>query len=124
MLNDKFVAQFAEDYMRLWRIMDEDERASLIENLFTEDAVHYIAPAGTTFSGRDAILQNIVKVNKQAIQTAGLKFVSGDVIGNGNAILYEWAAQAPNGATVRSGRDIFVLNDFNKVKALYTFTND
>lgn len=117
------VTQFANDYVELWKTVDADTRASLVDKLFAEDAKHYAAPAGVSFIGRDAILQNVANINMQAIQTAGLKFVGGDAVGNGDSILVEWSAQAPNGATVQSGRDILVLNDEGKVETLYMFTS-
>lgn len=124
MLNEEFITRFTENYVQMWRTADENERAALIEKLFAQNAVHHAAPAGTTFNGRDAILENIANVNKQAIQTAGLKFVSGKTIGNGNAILTEWSARTPDGKTVRSGQDILVFNNAGKVQTLYMFTSD
>jgi len=114
--------QFANDYVQLWKTVDADERAALVEKLFAENAVHYAAPAGVSFIGRPAILENVTNVNMQAIQTAGLEFVGGDVVANGNSILVEWSARAPNGAIAQSGRDILVLNDEGKAEALYMFT--
>ena len=116
--------QFGNDYVQLWKTVDADERAALIENLFAENAEHYAAPAGVSFIGRPAILENVTNINKQAIQTAGLEFVGGDAVANGNSILVEWSAQAPNGATVQSGRDILVLNDEGQAETLYMFTSN
>ncbi len=121
---DMATTQFANDYVQLWKTVDATERASLVEKLFAEDAEHYAAPANVSFIGRAAILENVTKINTQAIQTAGLKFIGGDAVGNGNSILIEWAAQAPNGTTVQSGRDILVLNEEGKAQTLYMFTTN
>lgn len=114
----------AADYVTLWKTTDDAERAMLAEKIFADDASHYAAPAGVGFHGRDAILANVADVNMKAIQTAGLKFVGGDAVPNGDGLLVEWSAEAPDGKTVRSGRDVLVLNEAGRVSALYMFTSD
>jgi len=118
------IDKFAEKYVSLWKTTDEKERVKLATELFTEDAEHYAAPANAKFIGRDAIVDNITNVNTNAIQKAGLKFNSGPSLMNHDAILVEWSAEAPNGQTVRSGRDILILNENGKAKTLYMFTSD
>lgn len=61
-------------------------------------------------------------MNQGAIQKAGLQFKGGEGTVNHDAILVEWHAEAPNGQTVRSGRDIMLLNGEGKVRQLYMFT--
>jgi len=123
-LTQMALQEFATDYVQLWRTTDSAERATLASKLFAENAVHYAAPANVTFDGREAILANVTSINEQAIQGAGLKFIGGVSVPNGNGILIEWSAEAPNGKTVRTGRDILILNDEGKASTLYMFTSD
>lgn len=123
-LHQMAIENFAEKYVELWKTTDDTERATLAKELFTEDAAHYAAPANVSFQGREAIIANVTSVNKGAIQGAGLKFKSGPSVVNHNSILVEWSAEAPNGQTVRSGRDIMILNDEGKATLLYMFTSD
>jgi hypothetical protein len=116
--------KFADRYLDLWKTTDSQEREQMAKALFAEDAVHHAAPANLSFVGRDQILANIASVNKEAIQKAGLKFKTEASTGNHNAILYEWSAEAPNGRIVRTGRDLMILNDQGKIKALYMFTSN
>ena len=116
--------EFANHHVQLWKTVDETERQVLVERLFAEDAEHYAAPANVSFIGRAAILENVTNINAQAIQTAGLKFIAGASISNGNSILVEWSAEAPNGATAQSGRDLLILNDEGKAETLYMFTSN
>jgi hypothetical protein len=115
---------FADKYVELWKTTDDAQRKLLVDELFAEDAVHYAAPANTSFVGKDQILTNVANVNMGAVQKAGLKFKGGASIPNHNSILVEWSAEAPNGKTVRTGRDLLILNTSGKATALYMFTND
>jgi hypothetical protein len=115
---------FATKYIELWKTTDDKQREALTRELFAEDAVHYAAPANVSFVGRENILANVTNINMGAVQKAGLKFKGEAGIANHNSILVEWSAEAPNGQTVRSGRDILILNDEGKASTLYMFTND
>ncbi len=123
-LSHMALQEFATDYVQLWRTTDTAERETLVTKLFAENAVHHAAPANVMFDGRDAILANVTSINEQAIQGAGLKFIGGVSVPNGNGILIEWSAEAPNGKTVRTGRDFLILNDEGKASNLYMFTSD
>lgn len=116
--------EFATDYVQMWRTTDVAERETLATKLFAEDAVHHAAPANVTFDGRDEIIANVTSINEKAIQGAGLTFIGGVSVPNGNGILIEWSAEAPNGQTVQSGRDILILNDEGKASNLYMFTSE
>lgn len=115
---------FAVKYVELWKTTDDAQRSLLVDELFADDAVHHAAPANVSFVGKEQILANVTNVNMGAVQKAGLKFKGGASIPNNNSILVEWSAEAPNGQTVRTGRDLLILNESGKATALYMFTND
>lgn len=118
------IPNFAQKYLELFATTDDKARKALATELFTEDAEHYAAPANVSFIGRDAILANVAKVNKGAIQEAKLKFKNDKATANHNSILIEWSAEAPSGKIVRTGKDILILNGKGKAKLLYMFTTD
>jgi hypothetical protein len=118
------IQDFADKYVTLWKTTDDAVRAEIAAELFAEDAQHHAAPANVSFVGRADILANVTKINKEAIQGAGLTFTGGRSLPNGNSVLVEWSAQAPNGQTVREGSDVLILNDAGQATTLYMFTSN
>lgn len=122
--NTMAIQDFADKYVTLWKTTDDAVRAEIAAELFAEDAQHHAAPANVSFVGRADILANVTKINKEAIQGAGLTFTGGRSLPNGNSVLVEWSAQAPNGQTVREGSDVLILNDAGQATTLYMFTSN
>ncbi len=115
--------KFAEKYFEMWKTTDDSRRRALGQELFTEDAAHYAAPANVKFEGRDAILANITRINNENIQKAGLQFLVGSITPNHNAIQIEWSVAAPNGTVVGKGRDFLILNSEGKAVTLHMFNS-
>ncbi|MFJ4210488.1 hypothetical protein ACIPY2_18705 [Paenarthrobacter sp. NPDC089675] len=113
--------QLGNDYFDLWETTDDAERHALIEKVFVDSAVQYVAPANISLEGADAIEANITRVNTENIQKAGLQFQKGKIIPNHNSVQVEWTVAAPNGQTVASGRDFLLLGEDGRATALYMF---
>ena len=111
-----------ESYFKLWGTTDDNERHAYATKLFTENAVHYAAPANEKFSGIDQIEANIARVNTENIQKAGLKFRAGGFVPNHNSVQVQWEVTDPGGAKVLgAGRDFLLLDEDGRIKALYMF---
>ncbi|MDT7729665.1 MAG: hypothetical protein QOI21_6241 [Actinomycetota bacterium] len=113
--------ELMDTLLETWKTHDDDERRALAEKVFAEVAVHYIAGENLSFTGRDAILENMNRVNKEQIQGGGVVFGFGKTVTNHNGIYQEWDITAPNGEVVRSGRDFYVLNDEGQISAFYMY---
>jgi hypothetical protein len=113
--------EFAEGYLKVWQVSEDAERSVLMKDLFAEDAVHHISPAGVSFAGREAIEANIARVHKDTIAAHGLKFRVGTAVRNGNAIQLPTEILSPAGEPVKSGTDFFILDEDGRISALYMF---
>jgi hypothetical protein len=113
--------EFADNYLEVWKVSDDGERSTLVKKLFTEDAVHHIAPADVSFTGRDEIEANIARVHKENIAALGLQFRVGTAVLNRNSVQLPWEIASPAGDTVKSGTDFFILDEEGRISALYMF---
>ncbi len=113
--------QLTKDYFELWKTADDDTRHTLMEKLFAESAVKYVAPANVSIPGIEAIEANIARVNKENIQEAGLEFRAGETVVNHNSAHMNWEVVAGGKKVVGSGRDFLLFNDDGQVTALYMF---
>jgi hypothetical protein len=115
------VKELMDTLLEAWKTPDNEERRALVEKVFAESAVHYIAGEELRFAGREAILANMNQVNEQQIQGGGVVFGFGKTVANHNGVYQEWDITAPNGQVVRTGRDFYVLDDDGKITAFYMY---
>lgn len=113
--------ELMDTLLEAWKTHDDDQRRALAEKVFAESAMHYIAGENLKFSGRDEIVENMTRVNKEQIQGAGVVFGFDKPVANHNCIYQEWDITAPNGNVVRTGRDFYILNDEGQITAFYMF---
>ena len=113
--------EFTDSYLQVWKVSDDGERSALMQKLFTEHAVHHIAPADVSFVGRDEIEANIARVHKENIAALGLQFRVGTAVLNANSVQLPWEIASPAGDTVKSGTDFFILDEDGYISALYMF---
>lgn len=113
--------ELMDTLLEAWKTHDDDERRVLAEKVFAVSAAQYIAGEDLKFEGRDAIVENMDRVNKQQIQGAGVVFGFGKTVANHNGIYQEWDITAPNGNVVRTGRDFYLLDDEGKITDFYMY---
>ena len=113
--------ELMDTLLAAWTTHDDQERRTLAEKVFAESAVQYIAGDDLKFAGRDEIVKNMERVNKEQIQGGGVVFGFGKTVPNHDGVYQEWDITAPNGNVVRTGRDFYLLNDEGKVTAFYMY---
>lgn len=109
------------DYFQLWATADDEQRHRLVGKVFATTATHYVAPADITVEGVAAIEANIARVNRENIQTAGLRFRRGTTTPNHNSVQVEREVADPSGNTVGTSRDLLLLDANGRISTLYMF---
>lgn len=84
-------AQIARDYMAAWNAHDADKAASF----FAEDGVYFDASVGTPQEGRQAALDNVIKVFIGAAPDCNWT-MRGEPIATADGVSFEWTFTGTN----------------------------
>ena len=107
------VDEFARAYISAWSTTDAQQRRSLINQLYAEDADFYADEPGDAAvhrHGRDEIEHNIRQVNERLTQANGLSTESTGFTENHDLLGVSWKMTSPDGATAMTGMNLLLRN--------------
>jgi nucleoside phosphorylase len=110
-----------DQYIALWHIEDETERAQAVEALFSPD-VHHETPVAT-YDGLEALQARIRKAHETWIGTGENRFVSaGDQAAQHSTVKFHWhMVRLEDQAVVTGGFEFLVLDDSGRIAADYQY---
>jgi hypothetical protein len=113
--------RFADRYVRLWQTPDEDERRSLITELWAPDGTQ-IYPTGDP-RGHEEMFARVTRSFNLFIAPGEYQFVSsGDADGHHNLLRFDWAmTRLDSGEVADVGFELFVRDTDGRILADYQF---
>lgn len=105
--------QFVGSYIAAWSTQDSDQRRSLIDQLYAEDAEFYADEPGddpVQRRGRAEIMDNITQVNRRLTKEAGLTTESTGFAENHDLLKVSWKMTAPDGNVAMTGMNLLLRN--------------
>jgi hypothetical protein len=120
-MDEREVAAFLERYVWMWHEPDPARRRQIVAELFAEDAEDY---TGRSVSrGVDEIFQRVTRAHDEWVASKGQVFEpTGNTDAHHHLVKFFWRMRPrAGGPAVSTGLDVFVLNDTNRIVALYQF---
>jgi hypothetical protein len=116
---------FARDYIVAWSTEEDATRATLISELYAEDAVFYSdeADGPVVCRGIAEITANIKQVNVRLVQGAGLDTKGTGFAANNSALKVSWKMLNGEGNIALSGMNMLLRNKSGKIAQDYIFIN-
>ncbi len=120
-MNEQELATFVERYVGMWHEPDPERRRQVVADLFAEDAEDYTGRS--VFRGIDEICQRVTRAHDEWVASKGQVFEpTGNTDTHHHLVKFFWTMRPKGGGSIVSmGLDIFVLNEKNRIAALYQF---
>jgi hypothetical protein len=120
-MNEHELASFLERYVGMWHEPDPARRRQIVADLFAEDAENYTRRSVSR--GVDEITQRVTRAHDEWVASKAHVFEpSGNTEGHHHLVKFFWRMRPKGGGPIVSiGLDIFVLNEKDRIAALYQF---
>jgi ketosteroid isomerase-like protein len=104
-----------EKYVEAWSAIPNEQRAAIIADVFTEDAL-YFTP--NFQGGQKTVIEDIEGFQKKF---PGARFDIEDISAHHDVALFTWVLVQPDGTALAKGHDQIRLSPEGKIASLITF---
>jgi hypothetical protein len=104
-----------EKYVKAWKPITDDQRASILDEVFAVDLQYFTADFQ---GGREAVLADITSFQKKF---PGSYFTIDDISTHHDIALFTWVFTQPDGTPIAKGHDHVRISADGKLAAITTF---